>query len=356
MRTLLVTGGAGFIGANFIHYWLKQHADDHVINLDALTYAGNLENLAVLEDNDNYRFVHGSIDDGKLVRQLFEEEAVDTVVNFAAESHVDRSITGPEAFIQTNIHGTYTLLEAARSAWQGEQDACRFLHVSTDEVYGSLGPDDAPFTEQTPYAPNSPYSASKAASDHLVRAWFHTYGFPVLTTNCSNNYGPWQFPEKLIPLVIMNALEGKPLPVYGDGKNIRDWLYVEDHCRGIDAVLSQGTPGETYNIGGCNEWTNIDIVKRVCRTLDTLRPGDSPRVRLAHRLANNVIDGFKTRYGIQPFQKFVRVFLFDRIDESAFLRARNKVRVVRGARVRFKQRIDKRFFGGERAHPESVII
>ena len=280
MRTLLVTGGAGFIGANFIRYWVEHHAEDRVINLDALTYAGNLENLAGLEGNANYRFVHGSIDYAKLVSRLFEDEAVDTVVNFAAESHVDRSISGPEAFMQTNIHGTFTLLEAARSAWQGDCDACRFLHVSTDEVYGSLGPDDAPFTEQTPFAPNSPYSASKAASDHLVRAWFHTYGLPVVTTNCSNNYGPYQFPEKLIPLVIINALEGQALPVYGDGKNIRDWLYVEDHCRGIDAVLNRGALGETYNIGGCNEWTNIDIVKRVCQTLDEFRPGGNPRETL----------------------------------------------------------------------------
>jgi len=280
VRTLLVTGGAGFIGANFIRYWLKHHTGDRIINLDSLSYAGNLENLSGLGDVANYRFVHGNIDDAKLVRQLFESEAVNTVVNFAAESHVDRSITGPTAFMQTNIHGTFTLLEAARSVWQGERDACRFLHVSTDEVYGSLGPDDPPFTEQTPYAPSSPYSASKASSDHLVRAWFHTYSLPVLTTNCSNNYGPYQFPEKLIPLVIMNALEGKPLPVYGDGRNIRDWLYVEDHCRGIDAVLCQGVTGETYNIGGCNEWANIDIVRRVCQVLDELRPVDSPRETL----------------------------------------------------------------------------
>ena len=280
MKTLMVTGGAGFIGANFIRYWVRHHPEDRIINLDALTYAGNLENLAGMKDIANYRFVHGSICDVNLVNKLFEEEGVDTVVNFAAESHVDRSISGPEAFIQTNIYGTFTLLEAARSAWQGERDACRFLHVSTDEVYGSLGSNDAPFSEQTPYAPNSPYSAAKASSDHLVRAWFHTYDLPVVTTNCSNNYGPYQFPEKLIPLIIINALEGKPLPVYGDGKNIRDWLYVEDHCRGIDAVLSRGGLGETYNIGGCNEWANIDIVKCVCRTLDKLRPGGSALEKL----------------------------------------------------------------------------
>ncbi len=296
MKTLLVTGGAGFIGANFIHYWAKHHADDRIINLDALTYAGNPENLAGLEGNANYRFVHGSIDDAELVGQLFKNESVDTVVNFAAESHVDRSITGPEDFMQTNIHGTFTLLEAARSSWQDNDEGCRFLHVSTDEVYGSLGKDDAPFTEQTPYAPNSPYSASKAASDHLVRAWFHTYGLPVLTTNCSNNYGPYQFPEKLIPLVIINALEGKPLPVYGDGKNIRDWLYVEDHCRGIDTVLRQGVPGETYNIGGCNEWTNIDIVKRICQTLDELRPGTAPREKLITYVKDR--PGHDRRYAI----------------------------------------------------------
>lgn len=280
MKTLLVTGGAGFIGANFVHYWLQHHPGDRLINLDALTYAGNLENLTGVEASHNYRFVHGDICDAPLVAQLFAEAAIDTVVNFAAESHVDRSITGPGAFIHTNIEGTFTLLGAALYAWRGDRSDCRFLHVSTDEVYGSLGPADAAFTEQTPYAPNSPYSASKAASDHLVRAWFHTYGLPVLTTNCSNNYGPYQFPEKLIPLVIINALEDRPLPIYGDGRNVRDWLYVEDHCRGIDAVLTRGRPGETYNIGGCNEWTNIDIVRRICRTLDEFRPGSRPKEEL----------------------------------------------------------------------------
>jgi dTDP-glucose 4,6-dehydratase len=305
MRTLLVTGGAGFIGANFIHYWRRRHADDRIINLDALTYAGNPDNLAGLAGDDNYRFVHGSIDDAALVGRLFDEERVDTVVNFAAESHVDRSITGPEAFIRTNVQGTFTLLEAARLAWQGERDSCRFLHVSTDEVYGSLGPDDAPFTERTPYAPNSPYSASKAASDHLVRAWHHTYGLPVLTTNCSNNYGPYQFPEKLIPLVFINALEGRPLPVYGDGLNVRDWLYVEDHCSGIDTVLDRGRPGETYNIGGCNEWTNIDIVKCVCRTLDELRPEGRPRETLITYVKDR--PGHDRRYAIDS-GKLMREF------------------------------------------------
>jgi dTDP-glucose 4,6-dehydratase len=296
MRRLLVTGGAGFIGANFVHYWLQQHPRDRVINLDALTYAGNLENLQGVKDNDHYRFVHGDICDALLVNRLFAEEAIDTVVNFAAESHVDRSITGPGAFIRTNIEGTFTLLEAAAAAWREDKTDCRFLHVSTDEVYGSLGPADPVFTEQTPYAPNSPYSASKAASDHLVRAWFHTYGLPVLTTNCSNNYGPYQFPEKLIPLVIINALEERPLPIYGDGMNVRDWLYVEDHCRGIDAVLTHGRPGETYNIGGCNEWTNIDIVRRICRTLDELRPGARPKQELITYVKDR--PGHDRRYAI----------------------------------------------------------
>jgi dTDP-glucose 4,6-dehydratase len=280
MKRLLITGGAGFIGSNFIHHWIRNHPGDRVINLDALTYAGNLENLKGVGESANYRFVHGDICDGDFVRQLFVDEKIDHVVHFAAESHVDRSITGPEAFITTNIHGTFNLLETARHAWSASAVNCRFLHVSTDEVYGSLTADAPAFTETTPFAPNSPYAASKASSDHLVRAYFHTYGMPVVTTNCSNNYGPYQFPEKLIPLVIMNALEDKPLPVYGDGMNIRDWLHVDDHCRGIDAVLQRGSLGETYNIGGCNEWSNIEIVRLICATLDQLRPGNRPKSEL----------------------------------------------------------------------------
>jgi dTDP-glucose 4,6-dehydratase len=276
MKRLLVTGGAGFIGSNFVRYWLQQHPHDRVVNLDALTYAGNLENLTDIQDRPNYRFVHGDIGDRALVERLFRDEAIDAVVNFAAESHVDRSILGPDAFIKTNINGTFNLLEVARAVWGPDATERRFLHVSTDEVYGSLAPSDPAFTETHAYAPNSPYSASKAASDHLVRAYHHTYGLPVLTTNCSNNYGPYQFPEKLIPLVILNALEGKPLPIYGDGKNIRDWLYVEDHCSGIEAVLLRGRVGEVYNIGGNNEWTNIDIVNLICDRLDQLKPGPRP--------------------------------------------------------------------------------
>lgn len=273
MRKILITGGAGFIGSNFVHYWLGQHPEDRLVNLDALTYAGNLENLGDIEPRSSYRFVHGDITDRDCLDRLFTEEGIDTVVHFAAESHVDRSILGPESFIKTNVHGTFTLLEAAKAAWGDFSGEQRFLHVSTDEVYGSLDGSAPAFTESHAYAPNSPYSASKAASDHLVRAWHHTYGMPVLTTNCSNNYGPYQFPEKLIPLTILNALEDKPIPVYGDGKNIRDWLYVDDHCRGIDAVIDSGTPGEVYNIGGINEWQNIDIVNLVCDRLDELQPG-----------------------------------------------------------------------------------
>jgi dTDP-glucose 4,6-dehydratase len=273
MRRLLVTGGAGFIGSNFIRYWLRRHGGDRIINLDALTYAGNLESLADVESEPGYRFVHGDITNRELVLQLLQEERIDTIVNFAAESHVDRSILGPDAFINTNIQGTFALLEAAKAAWLPLSGEVRFLHVSTDEVYGSLDADEPAFTEKHPYAPNSPYSASKAASDHLVRAYHHTYGLPVLTTNCSNNYGPYQFPEKLIPLAILNALEGRPIPVYGDGRNIRDWLYVDDHCSGIEAVLEQGRPGEVYNIGGCNEWQNIDIVNLICDRLDACQPG-----------------------------------------------------------------------------------
>lgn len=280
MKILLITGGAGFIGSNFIHYWMRTHPEDRVINLDALTYAGNLDNLKGIKESASYRFVHGDICDEDCIRQLFSDEKIDHVVHFAAESHVDRSIIGPDAFIATNIHGTFNLLEAARKYWGDSLNGCRFLHVSTDEVYGSLTADAPAFTETTPFAPNSPYAASKASSDHLVRAYFHTYGMPVVTTNCSNNYGPYQFIEKLIPLVIINALEDKPLPVYGDGMNIRDWLHVDDHCRGIDAVLQQGRLGETYNIGGCNEWTNIDIVNVICAILDELRPGNKPKNEL----------------------------------------------------------------------------
>ena len=276
MRNILITGGAGFIGANFIRYWVDRHPGDRMVNLDALTYAGNPENLAAIDTLPVYRFVHGDINDRQCLDEVFAGEAIDTVVHFAAESHVDRSILGPDAFIRTNVHGTFTLLEAAKAAWGDFAGGQRFLHVSTDEVYGSLEAGAPAFTETHAYAPNSPYSASKAASDHLVRAYHHTYGMPVLTTNCSNNYGPYQFPEKLIPLTILNALEGKPIPVYGDGRNIRDWLYVEDHCNGIETVLEGGRPGEVYNIGGINEWQNIDIVHLICDRLDELQPGAAP--------------------------------------------------------------------------------
>ena len=276
--TILVTGGAGFIGSNFVLEWFKDAAvaGEAVVNLDALTYAGNLENLASLEGEPRHHFVKGDITDAELVRRLIAEHKPRAIVHFAAESHVDRSIHGPGAFVKTNVEGTFALLEAARAYWQGlgdaEKSAFRFHHVSTDEVYGSLKPTDPAFAETNPYEPNSPYSASKAASDHLVRAWHHTYGLPVVTTNCSNNYGPYHFPEKLIPLMIVNALAGKPLPVYGDGQQIRDWLYVTDHCSAIRAVLAGGRLGETYNIGGWNEKANIDIVRTICALLDDLRP------------------------------------------------------------------------------------
>jgi dTDP-glucose 4,6-dehydratase len=272
---ILVTGGAGFIGSNFVLDWLE-HDDEPVVVLDSLTYAGNLENLASLEGDPRLVFVRGDICDTTLVRKLFEEHRPRAVVHFAAESHVDRSIHGPAAFMRTNIEGTFALLEEARAFHAvlagSERDAFRFLHVSTDEVYGSLGPGDPPFSEKTPYAPNSPYSASKAASDHLVRAWHHTFGLPTLTTNCSNNYGPFQFPEKLIPLMILNALEGKPLPVYGDGQNVRDWLFVRDHCAAIREVLKRGRLGEVYNVGGKSEMKNIEVVQSICRILEELRP------------------------------------------------------------------------------------
>ena len=285
---ILVTGGAGFIGANFVLDWLALH-DEPVINLDKLTYAGNLETLASLQGDARHRFVQGDIGDSALVSQLLAEHRPRAVVHFAAESHVDRSIHGAEDFIQTNIIGTFRLLEAVRAHWSGlpeaDKAAFRFLHVSTDEVYGSLAPDAPAFTETHTYEPNSPYSASKAASDHLVRAWHHTHGLPVLTTNCSNNYGPYHFPEKLIPLMIVNALAGKSLPVYGDGMQVRDWLYVKDHCSAIRRVLEAGTLGETYNVGGWNEKPNIDIVHTICALLDELRPradGASYTTQITH--------------------------------------------------------------------------
>jgi dTDP-glucose 4,6-dehydratase len=272
---ILVTGGAGFIGANFVLDWLKS-SDEPVLNLDKLTYAGNLENLASLQGDARHVFVQGDIADASLMQRLLDEHHPRAVLNFAAESHVDRSIHGPEDFIQTNIVGTFRLLEAVRAYWNGlagdARSAFRFLHVSTDEVYGSLIPGEPAFTEEHRYEPNSPYSASKAASDHLARAYHHTYGLPVLTTNCSNNYGPYHFPEKLIPLMIVNALAGKPLPVYGDGQQVRDWLYVKDHCSAIREVLAHGRVGETYNVGGWNEKPNIEIVHTVCALLDELRP------------------------------------------------------------------------------------
>jgi dTDP-glucose 4,6-dehydratase len=283
---ILVTGGAGFIGSNFVLDWIAA-AGEPVVNLDKLTYAGNLANLASLAGDARHRFVRGDIADRALVERLFAEHRPRAVVHFAAESHVDRSIHGPSAFVETNVVGTFELLEAARAYWQSLEPAphaaFRFLHVSTDEVYGSLGESDAPFSETTPYAPNSPYSASKASSDHMVRAYHHTYGLPTLTTNCSNNYGPWQFPEKLIPLVIANALEGKPLPVYGDGRQVRDWLYVGDHCEALRAVLDRGRPGEVYNIGGSSERRNIDVVHAICEVLQRARPRDGGyRALVAH--------------------------------------------------------------------------
>ena len=273
--TILVTGGAGFIGSNFVHAWLAQHSEV-LVNLDKLTYAGNLRNLQSLAGDARHHFVQGDMGDPLLVGQLLATHQPRAVLHFAAESHVDRSIHGPMDFIQTNVVGTFQLLESVRAYWaglssQGQQDF-RFLHVSTDEVYGSLLPDAAAFSETHPYEPNSPYSASKAASDHLVRAWHHTYGLPVLTTNCSNNYGPYHFPEKLIPLVIHNALAGKPLPIYGDGQQVRDWLYVQDHCKAIMRVLQDGRLGETYNVGGWNEKPNIEVVRTLCALLDELQP------------------------------------------------------------------------------------
>jgi dTDP-glucose 4,6-dehydratase len=297
---ILVTGGAGFIGSNFVLDWLAQ-GDEPIVNLDALTYAGNTENLAALAGDPRHVFVRGDICDRPLLDRLLAEHRPRAIVHFAAESHVDRSIHGPAEFIRTNVQGTFTLLEAARAFWStlpaAEKTAFRFLHVSTDEVYGSLGRDDPAFCESDTYEPNSPYSASKAASDHLVRAWHHTYGLPVLTTNCSNNYGPFHFPEKLIPLMIVNALAGKPLPVYGDGQQVRDWLYVKDHCAAIREVLARGRVGETYNVGGWNEKPNLEIVHAVCGLLDELKAHrDGPYARLITHVTDR--PGHDRRYAI----------------------------------------------------------
>ena len=318
-NTILVTGGAGFIGSNFV-LTSKKAASAKLVNLDLLTYAGNPENLADLDDHPGYILVRGDICDAELVSSLLTNHRPRAVVHFAAESHVDRSIVSPEAFIRTNVHGTFVLLEQARAYWESltpeSRTGFRFLHVSTDEVYGTLGPDDPPFSETTPYAPNSPYAASKAGSDHLVRAYFHTFGLPVLTTNCSNNYGPFQFPEKLIPLMILNALDGKPLPVYGDGKNVRDWLFVEDHCAAIRTVLEKGRTGETYNVGGNSEKANIDVVTAICNLVDELSPeleSGMPRTSLITYVKDRpghdrryAIDATKIRreLGWQPAQDF----------------------------------------------------
>ncbi|MEB3120609.1 MAG: dTDP-glucose 4,6-dehydratase [Snowella sp.] len=297
---LLITGGAGFIGSNFVHHWCHQYPQHRVIVLDALTYAGNRQTLADLERKDNFRFVQGDICDRELIDSLLREEQIGIVAHFAAESHVDRSILGPGAFVQTNVVGTFTLLESFRQYWneKGQPQGDRFLHVSTDEVYGSLEPDDPAFTETTPYSPNSPYSASKAGSDHLARAYFHTYGMPTIITNCSNNYGPYHFPEKLIPLMCINILLGKPLPVYGDGQNVRDWLYVGDHCQALETVLHKGKAGETYNIGGNNEVKNLELVTLLCELMDELAP-DLP-IKPASQLITFVKDraGHDRRYAI----------------------------------------------------------
>jgi len=296
MKNVLVTGGAGFIGSNFVRYLLTAETEALIFNIDALTYAGSLDNLKDLPDATRHTFVQGDICDERLLGKLFRDHKIDTVVHFAAESHVDRSILGPAPFVQTNVIGTFTLLEAARQAWVNERSGFRFHHVSTDEVFGSLSPDDPAFTESTSYEPRSPYSASKAASDHLVRAYFHTYSLPVTITNCSNNYGPYQFPEKLIPLMILNAVQGKSLPVYGDGKQIRDWLFVEDHCEAIHLVLKNGKPGETYNIGGGNQPYNIDLVKEICSILDELKPAAKPYAELITHVADR--PGHDRRYAM----------------------------------------------------------
>lgn len=296
-KNLLVTGGAGFIGSNFVHYWLEQYPDQRVVALDALTYAGNRANLVPVDENPQFKFVHGDILDTELVEQLLRDERIDTLVHFAAESHVDRSIHGPDAFLKTNIDGTHSLLKAAKKVWLDDKvENHRFHHVSTDEVYGTLKPDAPAFTEQHQYLPNSPYAASKAASDHIVRSYHHTYGLNTTISNCSNNYGPYQFPEKLIPLVIANCLDGKPLPIYGDGKQIRDWLYVDDHNRGIDLIICNGRVDNTYNIGGNNEWINIDIVTLICELMDQHHPEGAPHKELITYVTDRV--GHDRRYAI----------------------------------------------------------
>lgn len=296
-KNLLVTGGAGFIGSNFIHYWLQQYPDEKVIVLDALTYAGNRANLSSVESNPNFKFIHGDILDTALIEELLRKEHIDTLVHFAAESHVDRSIHGPDAFLKTNIEGTHSLLKAAKTVWlDGTKKNHRFHHVSTDEVYGTLEPDAPAFNESNQYLPNSPYAASKASSDHIVRSYHHTYGLNTTISNCSNNYGPYQFPEKLIPLVIANCLDSKPLPIYGDGKQIRDWLYVDDHNQGIDLIIRNGSVDNTYNIGGNNEWTNIDIVLLICEIMDQHHPAGAPHKQLISYVQDRL--GHDRRYAI----------------------------------------------------------
>jgi dTDP-glucose 4,6-dehydratase len=296
-KNILVTGGAGFIGSNFVLYWLDQYQDSKVVVLDALTYAGNRANLAAVEDNSHFKFVHGNILDTALVEQIMQQESIDTIVHFAAESHVDRSIHGPDEFLKTNIEGTHSLLKAAKKLWLDEGvENHRFHHVSTDEVYGTLKADEPAFTEQHQYLPNSPYAASKASSDHIVRSYHHTYGLKTTISNCSNNYGPYQFPEKLIPLIIANCLDGKALPIYGDGKQIRDWLYVDDHNRGIDLIIRNGLIDNTYNIGGNNEWTNIDIVTLVCELMDEHHPAGAPHKNLITYVKDRA--GHDRRYAI----------------------------------------------------------
>ncbi len=317
--TVLVTGGAGFIGSHFILDWFQTNPTTNLLNLDKLTYAANLENLTPVAKNPHYAFIEADITEGETVLNLLKTHDIEAIVHFAAESHVDRSIEGPEAFIQTNIVGTFRLLEAARSYWQDlsaeKKAAFRFLHISTDEVYGTLTPDAPAFSETNQYAPNSPYAASKAASDHLARAYYHTYGLPVITTNCSNNYGPFQHPEKLIPLCIQHALNGKPLPIYGDGQQIRDWLFVNDHCAAIRTVLAHGKLGEVYNVGGCNEKTNLEVVHIICEQLDSLKPredGLSYKTQITHvkdRLGHDrryAIDASKIAFNLdfKPLETF----------------------------------------------------